>query len=197
MRSWFRRCGPAGEKKDPGCLRMTCACACTLCASYPCAREPTRRRNMRVATVLLALALAAARPHDSASDRRALEALEARDQRAFELAIAPNRTRLQTIGKCSTIAAGGPPPPPPLPYPSSLQFSACAHSRVPRDVQLNTTTAIVARTSVRVISSVPTTRSAVWWAVWYAPRPTLVRGTRKLASPSSFSSCGPGLSRAV
>ena len=74
---------------------------------------------MRVATVLLALALAAARPHDSASDRRALEALEARDQRAFELAIAPNRTRLQTIGKCSTIAAGGPPPPPP-PLPELL-----------------------------------------------------------------------------
>ena len=98
-------------------------------------REPTCAGGyMRVATVLLALALAAARPHDSASDRRALEALEARDQRAFELAIAPNRTRLQTIGKCSTIAAGGNPPPPPLPYPSSLQSSACAHSRVPRDV---------------------------------------------------------------
>lgn len=84
------------------------------------AREPTRRRDMRVATVLLALALAAARPHDSASDRRALEALEARDQRAFELAIAPNRTRLQTIGKCSTVAAGGPPSPSPPRLPELL-----------------------------------------------------------------------------
>ena len=83
--------------------------------------------RMRLATVLLALALAAARPHGSASDRRALEALEARDQRALELAIAQNRTRLQTrlqmIGKCSTIAAGGPHPIPPSPLP----FSACAH----------------------------------------------------------------------
>ena len=83
--------------------------------------------RMRLATVLLALALAAARPHGSASDRRALEALEARDQRALELAIAQNRTRLQTrlqmIGKCSTIAAGGPQPIPPSPLP----FSACAH----------------------------------------------------------------------
>ena len=75
---------------------------------------------MRVATVLLALALAAARPHDSASDRRALEALEARDQRAFELAIAPNRTRLQTIGKCSTVTAGGPPSPSPPRLPELL-----------------------------------------------------------------------------
>ena len=75
---------------------------------------------MRVATVLLALALAAARPYGSASDRRALEALEARDQRAFELAIAPNRTRLQTIGKCSTDAAGGPPSPSPPRLPELL-----------------------------------------------------------------------------
>ena len=73
-------------------------------------------RAMRLATVLLALALAAARPHGSASDRRALETLEAHDQRALELAIAQNRTRLQTrlqiIGKCSTVAAGGPHPTP-------------------------------------------------------------------------------------
>jgi hypothetical protein len=157
------------------------------------ASTAARSARMRLATVLFTVALTAARPHGSASDRRALEALEARDQRALALAIAQNRTRLQTIGKCPTIAAGGPHPTPPEP----LAVLGLRPLTSVRGVQLTSTTAFVAWTIVRLISSVPTMRSAAAWAVWYAPRPSSVRGTRKLASPSSFSSFGPGLSRAV
>ena len=132
---------------------------------------------MRVLALLLALALAAARPGGGTSDRRAVEELE--------LAIAQNRTMLQRIGVCSVVAAGESPRPP-----EHLAIIALHLLRSARGIQLITgnghqESANVARTTVRLMPIVQTTRSAATWAVWYVTRPTSGRGTRKLALPSS------------